>query len=133
MIRGPHAPYSTSSLVIWKLFSTPDKLPALHPAPPQHLNLHFPGKLSDLSGDADLGQGLEAEVMQTFLETMDWSDPSLVFPSLVPSSGEGLDLGKEWAISGTAEISASKGRRNSEPSNQEVGNLHRTQEGSKKH
>ena len=39
----------------------------------------------------------------------------------------------EGATSGTAYISAREGRRNSEPSNQEVGSLHRTQEGRKKH
>ena len=39
--------------------------------------------------------------MCTFLERMNWADPSLVFPSLVPSSGKGLGLGREQAISGT--------------------------------
>ena len=55
------------------------------------------------------------------------------FASLVPTAGEGLGLGREGATSGTAKISSSEGRRNSEPSNQEVGSLHRTQEGRKKH
>ena len=57
----------------------------------------------------------------------------MVFVSLVPSAGEGLGLGREGATSGTAKLSTSEGRRNSEPSNEEVGNLHRTQEGRKKH
>ena len=55
-----------------------------------HLHLHYPAKLSHLAGDVDdSGQGLEAEGMQIFLERMNWADPSLVFPSLVPSAGEG--------------------------------------------
>ena len=56
-----------------------------------YLHLHSPAKLlSHLVGDLDLsGQGLEREVMQTFLERMIWADPSLVFPSLLPSAGEG--------------------------------------------
>ena len=41
----------------------------------------------------------------------------MVFVSLVPSAGEGLGLGREGATSGTAKISTSEGRRNSEPSN----------------
>ena len=81
----------------------------------------------------DSGQGLEAEEMWTFLERMNWTDPSLDFPSLVPSACEGLGLGREEAASGTAWIFAREGRRNSEPRNQEVGRLHRTQEGRKKH
>ena len=32
--------------------------------------------------------------MWTFLERMNWADPSLVFPSLVPSACEGLGLGR---------------------------------------
>ena len=70
--------------------------------------------------------------MQTFLERMNWADPSLVSSSLVPSACEGLGLGREEATSGTAWIFAREGRRNSEPRNQEVGSLHRTQEGRKK-
>ena len=56
-----------------------------------YLHLHSPVKLlSHLVGDLDSsGQGLEREVMQTFLEIMIWADPSLVFPSLVPSAVEG--------------------------------------------
>ena len=56
-----------------------------------YLHLHSPAKLlSHLVGDLDdSGQGLEGEGMQTFLERMIWADPSLVFPSLLPSSGEG--------------------------------------------
>ena len=57
----------------------------------------------------------------------------MAFPSLVPSAGEGLGLGREEGTSGTAEISTSERSRNSEPSNQEVGSLYRTQEGKKKH
>ena len=46
--------------------------------------------LSHLVGDLDdSGQGLEGEGMQKFLERMIWADPSLVFPSLLPSAGEG--------------------------------------------
>ena len=41
-------------------------------------------------------------------------------------------MGKEEAISGTAWIFTREGSRNSEPRNQEVGSLHRTQEGRKK-
>ena len=44
-----------------------------------------------------------------------------------------MGLGREGATGGTAKIPTSEGRRNSEPSNQEVGSLHRTQEGRKKH
>ena len=56
-----------------------------------YLHLHSPAKLlSHLVGDLDdSGQGLEGEGMQTFLERMIWADPSLVFPSLLPSAGEG--------------------------------------------
>ena len=56
-----------------------------------YLHLHSPAKLlSHLVGDLDdSGQGLEGEGMQTFLERMIWADPSLVFPSLLPSTGEG--------------------------------------------
>ena len=71
--------------------------------------------------------------MWTFLERMNWADHSLVFPSLVPSACEGLGLGREEATSGTEWIFAREGRRNSEPRNQEVGSLLRTQEGRKKH
>ena len=71
--------------------------------------------------------------MQTFLERMNWADPSLVSPSLVPSACEGLGLGREEATSGTAWIFAREGRRNSEPSNEEVSILLRIQEGRKKH
>ena len=69
-----------------------------HPPPPYlttflqpYLHLHSPAKLlSHLVGDLDdSGQGLEGEGMQTFLERMIWADPSLVFPSLLPSAGEG--------------------------------------------
>ena len=73
----------------------------LTPTPPNHLHLHFPAKLSHLAGDVDSGQGLEAEGMQTFLKTMNWAEPFLVFPSLVASLGELFGLGKEWATSGT--------------------------------
>ena len=59
---------------------------------------------------------------------MNWADPFLVFPSLMPSAGEGLGLGREEATSGTAWIFAREGSRNSEPRNQEVDSLHRTQE-----
>ena len=45
--------------------------------------------LSHLVGDIDSGQGLEAEGMETFSETMNWASPSLAFPSLVPASGKG--------------------------------------------
>ena len=48
----------------------------------------------------DSGQGLEAEEMWTFLERMNWTDPSLDFPSLVPSACEGLGLGRDEAASG---------------------------------
>ena len=44
-----------------------------------------------------------------------------------------MGLGREEATSGTAWIFGREGRRNSEPRNQEVGSLHRTQEGKKKH
>ena len=44
-----------------------------------------------------------------------------------------MGLGREGATSGTAKISTNEGRRNLEPSNQEVGSLHRTLEGRKKH
>ena len=71
--------------------------------------------------------------MQTFLERMNWADHSLVFPSLVPSACEGLGLGREEATGGTERIFAREGRRNSEPRNQEVDSLLRTQEGRKKH
>ena len=66
--------------------------------------------------------------MWTFLERMNWADPFLVFPSLMPSAGEGLGLGREETTSGTAWIFAREGSRNSEPRNQEVDSLHRTQE-----
>ena len=71
--------------------------------------------------------------MQTVLERMNWADPSLVFPSLLPSACEGLGLGRQEATSGAAWIFARGGRRNSEPRNQEVDSLLRTQEGRKKH
>ena len=71
--------------------------------------------------------------MWTFLERMNWADSFLVFPSLVPSACEGLGLGREEAISEMAQIFAREGRRNSQPSNPEVGRSHRTQEGRKKH
>ena len=49
----------------------------LHPPPPAILQLHYPVKLSHLAGNVnDSGQGLEAEGMQTFLERMNWEDPS---------------------------------------------------------
>ena len=92
-----------------------------------HLHLHSSVKLSHLAGDGNnSGQGLEAEGMQTFLERMNWADPSLVFPSFVPSACEGLGLGREEATSGTAWIFAREWRKNSQPINQEVGSLHRT-------
>ena len=98
------------------------------------LQLHYPVRLSHLAGDVnDSGQGLKEKGMQTFLERMNWADPSLVFPSLVPSACEGLGLGREEVTSGTAWIFAREGRRNSQPNNQEVGSLHRTLEGRKKH
>ena len=104
------------------------------PSPPPILRLHYPVKLSHLAGDGNnSGQGLEAEGMQTFLERMNWADHSLVITFLVPSACDGLGVGREEAASGTAWIFAREGRRNSEPRNQEVGSLHRTQEGRKKH
>ena len=56
-----------------------------------YLYLHPPAKLlTHLVGDLDdSGQGLEGEGMQKFLERMIGADPSLVFPSLLPSAGEG--------------------------------------------
>ena len=56
-----------------------------------YLHLHYPAKLlSHLVGDLDdAGQGLKGEGMQTFLDRMIWAAPSLVFLSLLPSSGEG--------------------------------------------
>ena len=56
-----------------------------------YLRLHSPAKLlSHLVGDLDdSGQGLEGEGMQIFFKRMIWADPSLVFPSLLPSAGEG--------------------------------------------
>ena len=71
--------------------------------------------------------------MWAFLERMNWADPSLVFPSVVPSACEGLGLGREETTSGTAWIFAREERRNSEPRNQEVGSLHKKQERRKKH
>ena len=71
--------------------------------------------------------------MQTFFRNNELGRPVLVFPSLEQSAGEGLGLGREEATSGTAWIFAEEGRRNSEPNNQKVGSLHRTQEGRKKH
>ena len=71
--------------------------------------------------------------MQTVLERMNWADPSLVFPPLLPSACEGLGLGRQEATSGAAWIFARGGRRNSEPNNQELGRLPRTQDGRKKH
>ena len=74
-----------------------------HYRPFPHLYLHSSAKLCHLAGDVDDSRhDLEAEGMQTFLERMNWSDLSLVFPSLVPSAGEGLGLGREEATSGTA-------------------------------
>jgi len=68
MVGGPHAPYSNSSIVIWKLSPTPDTLTA----PLSHLHLHSSAKLSHLAGDVDeSGQGPEAGGMQTFLERME--------------------------------------------------------------
>ena len=130
VLGGPHALYSNSSLVIWKP-SSHTWQPYHHP----HLHLHSPAKLlSRLVGDLDdLGQGLEADGMWTFLERMNWADPTLVFSSLVPSAGEGLGLGREEATGGTVWIFAREGRRNSQPSNQEMSILLRTQEGRKKH
>ena len=133
VVGGQNAPYSNSSLVIWKPFHTPDNL-TTPPLPPAILQLHYPVKLSHLAGDVnDSGQGLEAEGMQTFLERMNWADHSLVFPSLVPSACEGLGLGRQEATSGAAWIFAREGRKNSEPNNQELGRLPRTQDGGKKH
>ena len=57
----------------------------------------------------------------------------MVFLSFLPSAGEGLGLGREEATSGTAWIFAREGRRDSQPSNQEMSILLRTQEGRKKH
>ena len=56
-----------------------------------YLHLHSPAKLlNHLVGELDDSeQGLEGEGMQKFLERMIWADPSLVFPSLLPSAGEG--------------------------------------------
>ena len=56
-----------------------------------YLHLYSPVKLlSRLVRDLDdSGQGLEGEGMQTFLERMIFADPSLVFPSLLLSAGEG--------------------------------------------
>ena len=117
------------------LLSSENRPPHLRTLPPHcHLHLHYPAKLSQQAGDVtNSGQGLEAEGMWTFLERMNWADPSLVFPSLVPSACEGLGLGREEVTSGTAWIFAREGRRNSQPNNQEVGSLHRTLEGRKKH
>ena len=42
-----------------------------------------------------------------------------------------MGLGREGATGGTAKISTNEGRRNLEPSNQEVGSVHTTQEGRK--
>ena len=71
---------------------------------PPHQHLHSPAKLlSHLAVDLDdSGQGLEADGMWTFLERMNWADPSLVFPSSVPSAREGEGLDMERATSGTA-------------------------------
>ena len=117
------------------LLSSENRPPHLRTLPPHcHLHLHYPAKLSQLAGDvSDSEQGLEAEGRRAFLERMSWADLSLVFPSLVPSACEGLGLGREEATSGTAWIFAREGRSNSQPNNQEVGSLHRTQEGRKKH
>ena len=69
-----------------------------HPLPPYLTILPptlsaspLPAKLlSHLVGDPhDSVQGLKGERMHTFLERMIWADPSLVFPSLLPSAGEG--------------------------------------------
>ena len=56
-----------------------------------YLRLHSPAKLlSHLVVNLDDSeQGLKGEWMQIFLERMIWADPSLVFPSLLPSAGEG--------------------------------------------
>ena len=117
------------------LLSSENRPPHLRTLPPHcHLHLHYPAKLSQLAGDvSDSGQVLEAEAMWAFLERMNWADPSLVFPSVVPSACEGLGLGREETTSGTAWIFAREERRNSEPRNQEVGSLHRKQKGRKKH
>ena len=73
---------------------------------PPHQHLHSPAKLlSHLAVDLDdSGQGLEADGMWTFLERMNWADPTLVFSSLVPSAGERQGLGREGAASGAAGI-----------------------------
>ena len=115
------------------LLSSENRPPHLRTLPPhprsRHPHLHYPAKLSHLAGDvSDSGQGLEAEGMGAFLERMIWADSSLVFPSVVPSACEGLGLGREETTSGTAWIFAREGSRNSEPRNQEVDSLHRTQE-----
>ena len=101
--------------------------------PLPHLHLHSSAKLSHPAVDTDgSGQGLEAEIADIFRKN-ELGRPVLVSPSLVQSAGEGLGFGREEATSGTAWIFAEERRRNSEPSNQEVGSLHRTQEGRKKH
>ena len=65
-------------------------LPAGIPAPDVEGRQLYSLLLSHLVGDLDdSGQGLKGEGMQTFLDRMIWADPSLVFLSLLPSSGEG--------------------------------------------
>ena len=74
------------------LLSSENCPPHLTPltSPLHHQHLHSSTKLSHLVGDLDdSGQGLKGEGMQTFLDRMIWADPSLVFLSLLPSSGEG--------------------------------------------
>ena len=101
---------------------------------PHHLHHHYFAKLSHLAGDVnDSGQGLRGEGMRTFFIKNELGRPVLVSPSLMPSAGEGMGLGREETTNGTAWIFGREGRRNSEPRNQEVGSLHRTQEGRKKH
>lgn len=80
MIGGPHAHAQLISC---------DRKPSPHltnlpspPAPPHHLHLHYPAKLSQLAGDvSDQDRVTEAERMWAFLERVNWADPSLVFPS----------------------------------------------------
>ena len=75
VVGRQHTPFSNSSLVIWSLSPTPDRLTA----PVPHLHLYSSDKLSHLARDIDDSeQGLEAEGTQTVLERMNWEDPSLI-------------------------------------------------------
>ena len=129
VVGGPHAPYSNSSLVIRKLSPTPDTFTTLL----LHLHLHSSANLKSSSWRCwwfRTGSGSRRNAY--IFRKNELGTPVLVFISLVPSAGEGLGLGREGATGGTAKIPTSEGRRNSEPSNQEVGSFHRTQEGRKK-